>query len=105
SSSPSQPRLPRASAPAMNAASPPDPARDPGFHLLWRDVERILYRGSRDDASGRRVPVLAVLPSASHPRPDSLGRLAHEYGLKESLDSAWAARPLEFVRDRGLLLL
>src|SRR5262245_49650526 len=89
----------------MNTASSVDPGRDLGFDLLWRDAERILYRGWREDAGGRMVPVLAVLPSVSHPKPDSLGRLAHEYGLKESLDSAWAARPLEFVRERGLLFL
>src|SRR5262245_28666102 len=86
-------------------ATSADPGRDLGFDLLWRDAERVLYRGSREDAAGRMVAVLAVLPSASHPQPDSLGRLAHEYGLRESLDGGWAARPLELVRERGLLFL
>src|SRR5262245_59057576 len=89
----------------MSMATSTDPGRDLGFELLWQDAERALYRGWREDTGGGRTPALAVLPSASHPRPDSLGRLAHEYGLKESLDSAWAARPLEFVRERGFLFL
>jgi hypothetical protein len=61
----------------MTMAGSTDPGRDLGFDLLWRDAERVLYRGRREDVGGRMVPLLAVLPSASHPRPDSLGRLAH----------------------------
>lgn len=89
----------------MKAASSQDPGRDLGFDLLWRDAERVIYRGSRADDSGGRAPVLAVLPSSSHPSPDSLDRLAHEYRLKETLDGRWAAKPLDFVRDRNLLFL
>src|SRR6202011_1091242 len=32
-------------------------------------------------------------------------RLAHEYGLKDELDAAWAVRPLELVRERGRVML
>ena len=32
-------------------------------------------------------------------------RLAHEYGLKDELDVAWAVRPLELVRERGRTIL
>jgi hypothetical protein len=37
----------------------------------------------------------------------SLDRLTHEYGFKDELDKAWAARPLELVRggDRAMLVL
>jgi hypothetical protein len=31
----------------------------------------------------------------------ALDRLAHEYGLKDELDAAWAARPLDLVREGG----
>jgi serine/threonine protein kinase len=40
-----------------------------------------------------------------HPLPSSLERLYHEYGLKNELDSAWAVRPLELVRDGGRKML
>ena len=39
--------------------------------------------------------MLEVWPSAEHPHPALLDRLAHEYGLKDELDGAWAVRPLE----------
>jgi predicted ATPase len=89
----------------MSVTGSLDLGRNADFELLWRDAERLLYRGSREGASGGRVPILAARPTAARPGPDSVGRLAHEYGLKESLDSAWAARPLDFDRDRSLLFL
>src|SRR5262249_46495463 len=49
--------------------------------------------------------VLVLQLTAERPRPASVDRLAHEYGLKEQLDSGWAARPLELDRDRAVLLL
>jgi serine/threonine protein kinase len=48
---------------------------------------------------------LAVLPAAEHPTPATLDRLAREYDLKDELDGAWAARPIELVRDRGRTML
>ena len=89
----------------MHEPNSPSPGQDLGFDLLWRDAERILYRGWRQDAGGRRSPVLAVLPSSSQPEPYSVSRLAHEYALKDSLDARWAAKPVDFVRERSLLLL
>ena len=38
-------------------------------------------------------------------RRSSLDRLAHEYGLKDELDEAWAVRPLELVREGGRTML
>jgi hypothetical protein len=49
--------------------------------------------------------VLVVLPASEQPAPVTLDRLAHEYSFKDELDSAWAARPLELVRDRGRTIL
>jgi hypothetical protein len=34
-----------------------------------------------------------------------LDRFSHEYALKDELDGAWAARPLEMVREPGRTLL
>jgi PAS domain S-box-containing protein len=72
---------------------------------LWDDGERKCYRVWRRSTEGTRRPYLATLPSAEHPTRASLDRLAHEYGLKNQLDGAWAVRPLELVRERGTTML
>jgi PAS domain S-box-containing protein len=71
--------------------------------ILWEDGERVFCRTRRprDD----RTSVLAVLPASAQPLPASLDRLAHEYTLKNELDAAWAARPLELVREHGRIAL
>ena len=79
------------------------PDGDP--QVLWEDGERVFCRGWRLGADGSRRAVLIVLPAAEHPSPASLDRLAHEYGLKDELDGAWAVRPLELVRERGRTML
>jgi hypothetical protein len=43
--------------------------------------------------------VLIVLPAADRPSRSSVDRCRHEFGLKNELDAAWAARPLDLVRD------
>jgi hypothetical protein len=75
------------------------------FQVLWEDGERLFCRGWRLRADGHRLAVLAVVPAVEHPPPDTLDRLAHEYGLKDELDGAWAVRPLELVRERGRTML
>ena len=76
------------------------------LQVLWEDGERSFARGWRLDADGQRKPVLAVLPTAEHPTPSNLDRLAHEFGLKDQLDGAWAVRPLELLRNsQGTMLL
>src|SRR6266702_1441510 len=74
-----------------------------GFQVLWEDGERVFCRGNShgDDTT----LVLAVLPASEHPAPAVLDRLAHEYELKDELDRAWAARPLELIRERGRTML
>ena len=77
---------------------------DSSLKVLWEDGERVFCRReSRVD--GNRAAVLAVLPVAEHPTPATLDRLAREYGLKVELDGAWAARPLELVRERDRIML
>ncbi|GLR90842.1 signal transduction histidine kinase [Bradyrhizobium iriomotense] len=73
--------------------------------MLWQDGERVVCRRWHDGAEGDRQLVLAVHPTAEHSTPDLLNRLAHEYGLRDDLDDSWAARPLEFLRERGQAIL
>jgi serine/threonine protein kinase len=72
---------------------------------LWEDGERVFRRGWRDGGDSRRIAVLMVDLAAEARTPGDLDRLAHEYGLKDELDSAWAARPLELMREGGRSLL
>ena len=78
---------------------------DSSSQVFFEDGERVLRRGWRVDDDGDRSAVLVVLPAAEHPSPSSLDRLAHEYGLKDELDEAWAAQPLDLVRDGGRAML
>ncbi|HEY1857319.1 serine/threonine protein kinase, partial [Acidocella sp.] len=78
---------------------------DRNFQVLWEDGDRVFCRAWRRDADGSRRDVLAVLPAAEHPTAATLERLAHEFGLKDALDGAWATRPLELLRDRGQTML
>jgi PAS domain S-box-containing protein len=73
------------------------------FQVLWEDGERVFCRGNGygDDTA----LVLAVFPAVEHPAPAVLDRLAHEYELRDELDAAWAARPLEFVREQRQAML
>ena len=73
------------------------------FRVVWEDSERVFYRrgGNREND----VPTLAVLPRAEHPTPLVLEKFAHEYALKDELESAWAARPLELLREHGRTML
>jgi len=70
---------------------------------LFQDGERVVGRGRRADGAGGSV--LIVAPAAERPSPGCLERLAHEYELKDELDAAWAARPLELRREGGRTLL
>src|SRR5262245_16944397 len=65
---------------------------------LWEDGEFILSRGVRD---GDLSPILVQAPLSEQPSPSSLQRLEHAYGLREELEPAWAAQPLELVRSLG----
>ena len=59
-------------------------------------VSPVLCRGWRDDGNGDRT---AVLSASEYPTPGFIDRLAHEYALKDELDSPWAARPLALARE------
>jgi PAS domain S-box-containing protein len=76
-----------------------------GLELLSEDSELVLCRGWHEGAGGRRKDVLILFPASEQPTPATLDRLAHEYSLKGVLDSTWAARPLEVLRDHGRTVL
>jgi PAS domain S-box-containing protein len=78
---------------------------DSRFQALWEVSDCVFCRRWYVEADGSQTSVLAVRPTAEHPTLASLDRLAHEYGLRDELDSAWAARPLELVREGGRTLL
>jgi hypothetical protein len=78
---------------------------DSGLSVLWEDGERVFCRAWRAADDGDLSAVLAVVPALGHPTPSCLDRLDREYGLKDELDSAWAVRPLEVVRERGSTML
>jgi PAS domain S-box-containing protein len=76
-----------------------------GLQVLWEDGGTVFCRGWRDSAEGRRSGVLAVLPASEQPTPAVLDRLAHEYDLRDQLESTWAVRPLQLLRYRGQTVL
>src|SRR6266699_458517 len=78
---------------------------DGSRQVLWEDGERVFCRGWRLGDDGNPSVVLVVLPAGEHPSPSSLDRLAHEYGLKDELDGAWAVQPLELVHDGARTML
>ena len=68
------------------------------------DGDTAVYRG-RHGAGAAAVNVLAVVPGSNLPACGFLDRLRHEYELKDTLESEWAARPLKLVREDGRPLL
>ena len=75
------------------------------LEVLSEDGGFAFCRGWPEGAGGERKDVLIVLPASEQPTPATLDRLAHEYSFKDELDSTWAVRPLELVRDRGRTIL
>jgi predicted ATPase len=73
------------------------------LQVLSDDGDRVLCRGWRSE--DRATSLLAAFSSAERPAPASLEKLAHEYGLREEIDNAWAARPLELMHERGRTVL
>src|SRR5215831_5230069 len=78
---------------------------DSGSQVLWEDGERVFRRGWRLEENGERRSVLIVVPAAESPSRSSLDRLTHEYELRDELDDAWAARPLDLVHDADRTIL
>ena len=68
------------------------------FTPLREDGELVLSRGVQD---GDLAPLLVLSSTSEQSTHGSLQRLEHSYALRDTLDSAWAARPLELVRSQG----
>src|SRR3954453_1952927 len=78
---------------------------DPSIEVLWKDNDLVFCRISSDEPNGERYGFMAAPSTGEHPSAESVNRLRHEYGLKDCLDSTWALRPLELVRERGRVIL
>ncbi|HEX3106741.1 MAG TPA: sigma 54-interacting transcriptional regulator [Terriglobales bacterium] len=75
--------------------------------VLWRDAGCLFCKLRRNDAESEIhafIP-LSAAASVDHATLETVNRLTHEYELKSYLDSAWALRPLELVRERGQTML
>jgi hypothetical protein len=82
----------------------PSGAEPTGYLLVpvRNGADFTLYRGQQHDNPS---PVLVVAPTAEHPSPESLQRLAHEYSLASEIDPEWAAKPLALTRHEGRTVL
>ena len=90
----------------MSASSnTPINGEDARLEVLWEDGERVFCRSWQRDADGRLAARLAVLATGDPRTPGSADRLVHEFGLRNYLDSSWALRPLELVRESGRTML
>lgn len=76
-----------------------------GPQVLREEDGILLCRACRESIDGERKSVLAALPAAEHPNPQSLDRLTHEFGLMNELDGAWAAKPMELQQDHSRTIL
>jgi serine/threonine protein kinase len=76
-----------------------------GLEILSEEGGFVFGRGRREGAEDGRKNVLIVLPASERPALTTTDRLAYEYSFKDELDSSWAVRPLELVRDRGRTIL
>jgi PAS domain S-box-containing protein len=85
-------------------SSPFSAGANKSFHVTWEEGGRVFCRIARQ-AECDFVGVLAGSPAVEHPAPSIIDRLAHEYELKDELDPAWAARPLQLVRENGRTVL
>ena len=57
--------------------------------VLWRDPGRLFCRLWRNDAQGEKHAFVPILSEAGHPILENVNRLAHEFELREQLDSTY----------------
>ncbi|MFL9930238.1 AAA family ATPase [Paraburkholderia sp. RL18-103-BIB-C] len=76
------------------------------FEVLGKDGDHAFVRTWQVKVDGTRTSVLSKWSTGEPPTAAGQDRLSHEYALKDQLDSAWAVRPLELVRqgDRTVLV-
>lgn len=74
------------------------------FEALRTGEEIILYRGAQ--SNHQDLPsILLLTPPSTQLVPETLRKMAHEYSLRDELDSAWAVRPLVLSEHRGQMTL
>ena len=78
---------------------------DEDFRALWEDGQRVFRRGCCRAAARKSKAILALAAAAEHPTPSILDSFAREYELRNDLDSAWAVRPLDLVREGNRTVL
>jgi len=66
--------------------------------MIWHDAELLIYRKPSSDLDGGSASWV-VQTASQQPLPATLDRLAHEFALRDELNSDWALRPLEMLRD------
>jgi serine/threonine protein kinase len=69
------------------------------LELLREDEEFILDRGHPRHADG--APVLLLAPASTHPAPQTLKKIEHEYSFRSELDPTWAVRPVALSHYEG----
>lgn len=90
----------------MNLRFQHDAGEISDLQVLWEDSQYALYRGQRlRQNSSSLESVLIAVPAAEQASPVILDRLVHEYELKDELDTTWAVRPLDLLRQGGRTLL
>ena len=77
----------------------------PGYKLepLHEGESLVLYRGHPRDGASNKLLVLKA--SSSAPSPSDNQRIETEFGLAALLDTAWSARPLKLLEERGKKVL
>src|SRR5262245_29853590 len=70
--------------------------------IVWDDGEFVLLQ---ETASTAGLPRLVVTPSLARPARSTLEKLEHAYSLRDALDGAWAARPVQFADSPGRLTI
>jgi PAS domain S-box-containing protein len=68
------------------------------FVRVSKDGEFVILRGG---LKGSPLSVLLMAPASDHPSPAGLEQMNQAYALRNELDSAWAARPLDLADYRG----
>ena len=81
-----------------------DSTRAAGRRLLGRRRASLPQNLARRGRQGRRE-FLVAQSCSEHPTQATVTGLAHEHSLKDYLDSEWALRPLDLVRERGQTML
>ncbi len=78
---------------------------DLGFDTTWEAGDRTFGRGWLLHADGGKAPAMGVWATDDHRLPATVDRLTHEFALRDDLDPAWSARPLDVLRERGQTVL